>query len=558
MSVSQMVVNKSRPAGRAAAQGATWGNAALVLGAISTLLYVVSAVVAFAASYDQGSGRDKLSFTLLGLLLPLILPVVVRRRPETVMGMLGAGLAFACALIGAAALVIEGIDRGAAVGSVAVLLPIAGCGVLWAMARNNRGLLYVLVPCLLVSAASVVLSDERSAMLGLACGLVLAGGVLWRLRLAEPSPWLHVIDVSMITLLLIASGIYLGLILAPETMGRVGLVLPAYYAQRFALWRDTPAVIQDYLFTGSGLGAAPMVLSTYLFLIHVPFYYHVHNLFLQVGIEQGLPGMIGLTGMFAAAVWSTVIAIRRAHAYLALCSALVLAALLALFVSGLFESDVYASVWVVGMFLPFGFAWLIGLHDQSLQNGPRREPATVHTRDVLVGMLPAVAVVALIAWPGADAQWLANRGALEQTRAELTRFRYPLNNIQDEVRRNPATDLDPALQFYRSALQRNPENVTALRRIGQIELSRGDYTGAQQDLETAYLLAPGQRATRQMLGEVYAVQGDLDRATTLWRTVDNGANELGARLWWYTYIKDSSAAERISEVLARLPVGSDQ
>jgi tetratricopeptide (TPR) repeat protein len=294
-----------------------------------------------------------------------------------------------------------------------------------------------------------------------------------------------------------------------------------------------------------------MVLSSYLFLIHVPYYYHIHNLFLQVGIEQGLPGIIGLTGMFIASFWSLMLALRRAHAYLALCAALVLASLLSLFIAGLFESDVYAGGWIVSMFLPFGFAWLIGQHDVGL-HARRRTGSRLRRSDILVGLLPVVAVLTLLVWPGSDAQWLANRAALEQTRIELSHFRFPLVKIQDEVRRNPQVDLTPAIQLYRAALERNPTNVTALRRLAQIDIARGAYASAQQKLETAWQIAPEQRATRQMLGEVYLALGEVDQGRALWATVENGADQLGARVWWHRYIGDEAVAQRMEAVLAQL------
>ncbi len=229
-------------------------------------------------------------------------------------------------------------------------------------------------------------------------------------------------------------------------------MLPDFYAQRFAAWHDSPAIVRDYLYTGSGLGASAMVLSSYLFLVHVPYFYHVHNLFLQVGIEQGLPGMIGLLGMFVAAFWSMSIAVRRAHAYVALCAASVLASLLALFVSGLFESDVYAGRWVVIMYLSFGFAWVIAQYDVSGRATRRGVPNRPQSTDWMIGSIPLLLVAGLFLLPGAQAQWTANQGALAQTKAELSGFRFPLTLIQDEMRRDPRTKLDSSITLYRAAL----------------------------------------------------------------------------------------------------------
>jgi O-antigen ligase len=530
------------------------GHAALALGICSTVVYIVSAFASFVTSYDQWAGREKLTLMLLGLLLPLTLAVLVRRRIETVIGILGVLLAIAAPLIGVAGLTVAAIDRGAAAGNLAILIPLAGCGIVWAMARQNRVLLVVLGVCLAVAAGTVLISGESSAVLGLIVGPLIGFGAFWRYRLAAPSRWLTVLDLAVSTLGLLFVAVYLMLILAPDRMGQIGQMLPSYYEQRFAAWRDTPGIISDYAFTGSGLGAAAMVLSSYLFLVHVPYFYHVHNLFLQVGIEQGLPGMIGLTGMFVAGFWSMAIAMRRAHAYVALCAASVFSSLLALFVSGLFESDVYAGNWVVVMFLAFGFAWVIAQYDVSGRAIRRGAPSRPQLVDVAIGLLPFVMVGLLFVWPGAHVRWQVNQAALAQTKSELAGFRFPLTLIQDEMRRDPRIRLDPAIAQYREVLAQDPQNASALRRLAQIKISRGDYAGALQNLERAYKAAPGQRATRQMLGEMYAVEGRIDEATALWATIGVAPELLKNRLWWYEHIGEKHSASNIQTVLDQLGI----
>ena len=120
------------------------------------------------------------------------------------------------------------------------------------------------------------------------------------------------------------------------------------------------------------------------------------------------------------------------------------------------------------------------------------------------------------------------------------------------MRRNPRTKLDPSIALYHAALAADPGNVTALRRLAQIELSRGELDDALQNLERAYFSAPGERATRQMLGEVYALKGRLDEATALWKTIGVAPELLKNRLWWYEHLGDVQAADNIRAVLQRL------
>jgi len=63
---------------------------------------------------------------------------------------------------------------------------------------------------------------------------------------------------------------------------------------RSELLRQGLGLVRDYIFTGSGLGVFPMVLSTYALMMNVLFLTHAHNLFLQIWIEQGLLGFVAL------------------------------------------------------------------------------------------------------------------------------------------------------------------------------------------------------------------------------------------------------------------------
>ncbi len=155
-----------------------------------------------------------------------------------------------------------------------------------------------------------------------------------------------------------------------------------------------------------------------------------------------------------------------------------------------------------------------------------------------------ILVAAIIGWRPMGAMWHANLAALDQARAELTVYRWPDYPIQDALRRQlpgapPPVDLGPAVARYRAALALDPGNVTANRRLGQIELSLGDYAAARRHLEAAYAAAPWQRPTRQLLGEAYTVTGDPALAAPLWASVDMSQGQLALRKWWYEAVGDN-------------------
>jgi hypothetical protein len=55
------------------------------------------------------------------------------------------------------------------------------------------------------------------------------------------------------------------------------------------------------------------------------------------------------------------------------------------------------------------------------------------------------------------------------------------------------------------------------------------------ELETMDEQEQRQRATRQLLGETYAVNGDVASAVAFWRTADLGQDQLQPRAFWYQY-----------------------
>jgi predicted Zn-dependent protease len=160
-------------------------------------------------------------------------------------------------------------------------------------------------------------------------------------------------------------------------------------------------------------------------------------------------------------------------------------------------------------------------------------------------VLAAVAVALLL--PASQAAFRANLGALSQTRAELAAFHWPETPLQDVLRRPGGVALAQAEGRFRAALALDPANVTANRRLGQIALANEDFTTARSYLEAAYRAAPGQRATRQLLGELEALEGDPAGAAALWAGIDLGAGQLQGREWWYGYLGQPQRADALRQ-----------
>jgi tetratricopeptide (TPR) repeat protein len=282
-----------------------------------------------------------------------------------------------------------------------------------------------------------------------------------------------------------------------------------------------------------------MAFSSYVLMLHVRFITHAHQLFLQVAVEQGLIAFLAFAGMVIVSLWALLRspAASRSGPFPAVAA---LAALVALAVHGMTDAGIYVSRIAPVIFLPFGFA--VAAWGTPVARRPGRGP----TRPGLwlaIGL--ACVVLLLMVLPSARAAWQANLGAVAQTRAELSVYDWPEWPIQDAVRRaNPAI-LEPALRRYDAALELDPQNVTANRRLGQIELSLGRYAEAERHIAAAYTAAPGDRAGRQLLGEIKAISGATEEAAALWHSVNLAQRQPDSRQWWYNDIGEPEKAALI-------------
>ncbi len=372
-------------------------------------------------------------------------------------------------------------------------------------------------------------------------------------------------------------GVLAALALLPWLLLAAGLADPVM--ARISLLRDGVTLALDTPFTGLGLAGFQMAFSTYVLLLHVGHTYHSHNLFLNIWLEQGLLGLAAWGWLLAAAARYLTRSPRLSQVdaapfdsrlpSTAHCGAPLrmpsaqgvsasdtgkreegawiaagLAALAVIVLHGLVDDAFYGSRGVLLLFLPFAvLARIDGTRMHAAGRGWRR-------RQGPVGMAAAAVLLLLALLPGTRAAMQANLAALSQTRAELSAYNWPDTPIQDALRRQapsapPPVNLAPAIARYRAALALDPGNVTANRRLGQIELARGEAEAARGHLEAAYAAAPWQRATRQLLGEALALAGRTGEAAALWRTVDLSSGQLEGRIWWYQALGEDEAVAQM-------------
>ena len=412
-------------------------------------------------------------------------------------------------------------------GALAALLPLQ----VFALHRTRRA---IRLPLIALTVIALVLSQTRGAWLALL--LVLGMWALWKTMTRWP------IDKRRARywwLLAVAGGSVA--LMAVLTFTSLGESLLSLGGERLAIWHNSIDLVRDYPITGLGLAGFEMVYSTYILLLHVGHTIHAHNLWLDMWLNQGIIGVFALAGMVLNAVWPRPASAWRMPALLALGVVLLY---------GLID-DPYYGVALLVVFAPLGLLIRPGLVAPTdfAANFSGFQPAYA------LWIAAAAFFVLGLFTPMGRAALEANLGAVAQTTAELSKYSWPEVPIQDALRRLNAVDLNSAIAHYLAALEIDPTNATANRRLGQIELAREQFTKACSHLAAAYKALPLQRATRQLLGECAAIAGQEVEAVSLWKTIDTKQNQLDIRKWWYgEYLQDYGRAARLQaamDILAR-------
>ncbi len=515
----------------------------------SSVVFVLSGLVSVWASADRAQSLARFWLLALGLLFGYVMWWAGGRVSDAP-GRAG----LAAALLGGAGGVLYVATRFSGsegiAGALIVLIPLGVAGIAWSRHVGMRATLIGALAAISVALLALALTAERTAWLGLAAGALVGTAFTWRFGHGRTSPLRHVADVSAAAVVALSLLAAVALVRNANLLALLAETAGASDYGRLRIWQDGLQLVEDYRYTGIGLGQSGMVLSTYVYLFHVPFLYQTYNLFLQVAVEQGAPGLIGLSGVLIAGFGRAFLALRSDRQLDRWYAGSVLAALMAVCVHGLFDAGLYVAYLSPVLFLPIGFA--MSLQSQS-SSGDRADAGTglSFTWNVVGGLAPVLAMALVLAWPGTRGAMLANRAAVEQTRIELGTYRWPEWYVQDDVRRSNAVDLSGAVAGYEAALARDAENSTAHRRLGQIAMSMGDKESARQHLEAAYTLSPQQRTTRQLLGEAYAVSGEVDQAVRIWASGVTDPHKLELRQAWYRESGKEQEAEWLNEAVWR-------
>lgn len=526
-----------------------------VLVMTSTALFAVTLWVGVWAAYDLATALLRCAVLVTSLGLMLGIAWAGRYHAKTTLGLAGVGCALGAGVLSLAYGLHFTYNSGATASGLMVLLPLGASGVWWQWLSHQKRLTWVAGSALLLALLIFVLTLERTAWLGLASGLLGAGYVYWRFAGSISSTRVvHRVSDWLLVLLLVSGLIGYALLGFTPTADRLlsHSAIGSALQERTALWRESVALGRDYYFTGSGLGMTAMVYSTYVLAVHVPYWYHAHQLYLQISLEQGLPGLVAFLGMILPLLGILVITYRASTTYARWFCLAAITALLAVVTYGFLDAELYATSMVVVLFVPLGFGlalyWALLNRQAAAGLAPTRRSSFLM---IGAGLLPLIVLLVLSIRPAAKATLYTNLGVLHQTKSELALYHWSTWPIQDELRRRGLVDLSAARVYYQAVLTLDPANATVHQRLGQVALSQGDYAVALAHLRQAYATEPTRASLRRLLGEAYAVTGDITKAATLWQSVNMPQGQIDDRLWWYDSLQAEQEVRWLQQALAR-------
>ena len=300
------------------------------------------------------------------------------------------------------------------------------------------------------------------------------------------------------------------------------------FAQVWRLAQDTP-------FTGGGLGAFPGLYSTYILDVPNLFLTHAHNIFLNILVEQGWPGLITFVLVLVTGLAAGMRRLRQPAPGRDVLVGAGLLGLAVLILQGLGDGTLVASRITLAWLVPAGLAVGAPLsatggatEDIGKTNAPLPAARLPTGLRWTLAVLAGVGCLGLLTWHSWLAAWYANMGSVEFARVQLAG--WPTNSWSD------GRETPQLLRFaplFEHALALSPKNVTAAYRLGLLAMLQRDFPTAVQDLAEAHGADSGHRGIVKALAYAYVWSADNHDAEPLLRTVPEAAGEMAVYTWWW-------------------------
>ncbi len=474
------------------------------------------------------------------LLLVWLLPA---RRWRT-----AGGLGFAGALLAGSYLVLKllSIDlfRGAsdvAGGVFAILLPflLAWSGRAW-RARKKTHMAFggAASGFMLLGLAA---SGERGAWLGVAAasllwGLWLGSGYAARRTIVSRN---HLFAAGALAPLVL--GLAAAFAFRTQLLGFVNTT-PALgiLANRLQIAGNAVDLLGDFPFTGGGLAAFPGLYSRYILAIPYLFITHSHNLFLNIAIGQGWPGLAAFLVIVFVGVKNLLSPSAAGSPHADLLRWAAGGSLLAMCIHGLFEDPLYSSPAIFLLFVPAAMCHALPPGEKQPEAGAPRK------QWLLAGGVVMLFALALSFYSPIRASWYANLGTVQMSKIELGGW--------PAIRADAAgaTTLAQPQALFQKAVSIYAPNRSAQHRLGLLAVKNRDYTAAAAHLQIAHDADNTHRGVIKELGYAYVWIGEPEKGAALLADIPEASYEMGVYAgWWKKQNREDLAvlAREMSEQL---------
>ena len=260
-------------------------------------------------------------------------------------------------------LVSDGVNPNVMAGALVVLITIPSAYLLFVSAQKTVPILeqtrwrLVLVTLsavsLIASLPMLIFTQSRSAYGAVAAALAVLLALRWRMARIALSA---------------ACGLGIGFLIANPAI-RTALTNSLLSSStageldyRLEIWSRAWYMIQDFAFTGIGMGSFEKVTDLlYPLILSPPGIQHAHNLFLQVAVDLGIPGLIAWLGILGYVCLSAWRAYRYGEGWVRALGAGLLASNVALCVHGLTDAVTWGIVRTAPLvWLLWGLAVAVG------------------------------------------------------------------------------------------------------------------------------------------------------------------------------------------------------
>jgi hypothetical protein len=529
---------------------------------IPIVIFLLTAGVGVWAAYDRSAAWNKFWLIAAGVLLYYALAGQPQSNWQMISGLaggLGAGVSFYFLLshdwaqfpadlsilnrLGLAWMSVRPALNGPwihpniAGGLLAMLLPVNLAVLVDAWRKNNRILYLTAVGLSGVIAIGLLMTSSRAAWLALAAGFGIWGW--WQVSdlAARRSSRSRILIFGLPVLL--ASFLALGVFGAhASSLIRVANTVPGESSagSRVEITRDTLQLIQDFPFTGGGLASFPGLYSTYIRVILVPMFFYSHNLYTDIALEQGLPGLVAFLLILAGTGWKLLgsLASRPTHNYL---TGACLVGLTVVVLHGLADDALYGMGGTPLIFLMSGLVVSLQTMASEKIQEPKdgfidQQKKPIMARGWLYGSaltLLALGGIGLVFAKPLASAWYANLGAVAMARIQLGEQPDSFDEILAIQRQ-----LRPVLTPLNRALTQNPNNFSALYRLGIYAYYGNDFEKAKDYFESAYIQNRSHRGVHKLLGYTYTWGGDISKAQALLANIPEAEAEMDAYSWWWT------------------------